>query len=128
MTLFLDTSALVKRYIEEGTSSIVSSLMEEDAAWAASSICWAETRMALHRAGFGIDQPELFGVEWEQFDAVPVDGVCLARAAEIGCDHRIRTLDAVHLAAAQTLPPPLSFLTFDERQREAAVALGLEVV
>jgi hypothetical protein len=56
---------------------------------------------------------------------VPVDDLCLARAVEIGCEHRVRTLDAVHLAAAERLPPPVRFLTFDARQGGAAQALGL---
>jgi predicted nucleic acid-binding protein len=41
----------------------------------------------------------------------------------------VRTLDALHLAAAQRVSAPgVSFLTFDLRQAQAARALGLTVV
>ena len=41
----------------------------------------------------------------------------------------MRTLDAIHLAAAQRVSEPgVSFLTFDLRQAQAARALGLTVV
>jgi hypothetical protein len=46
----------------------------------------------------------------------------------VGCSERIRTLDALHLAAADRLPRPVTFLTFDGRQGQAGRSLGLEVV
>ena len=36
-------------------------------------------------------------------------------------------LDAVHLAAADRLPAPVTFLTFDPSQIPVALALGLQV-
>ena len=66
--------------------------------------------------------------DWEHFTVVPVDDLCLARSREIGCAQRIRTLDAIHIAAAERLPAPARFLTFDLRQHEAAAALGLDVM
>jgi uncharacterized protein len=41
----------------------------------------------------------------------------------------VKTLDALHLAAAQRVGgPELTFVTFDERQAEAARSLGWTVV
>jgi len=40
----------------------------------------------------------------------------------------LRTVDALHLAAADRLPPPVRFVTFDPRQIPVALALGLDVV
>lgn len=41
----------------------------------------------------------------------------------------VRTLDALHLAAAQRISAPgVGFLTFDVRQTQAARALGLTVL
>jgi predicted nucleic acid-binding protein len=41
----------------------------------------------------------------------------------------VRTLDALHLAAAQRVGgPAMPFLTFDLRQAQAARSLGLTVV
>lgn len=52
-------------------------------------------------------------------------GAC--RAAEIGCSHDVRTLDAIHLAADR-LPRPYAFLTFDRRQAAAARQMDIDVI
>jgi predicted nucleic acid-binding protein len=65
--------------------------------------------------------------DWDRFAVVPVDAACLSLAGELGCEHRVRTLDAIHLAAAMRLPGPVTFLSFDRQQAEAAGRLGLHV-
>lgn len=130
--LFLDTSALVKRYVAEEETDQVLDLMERDREWCASALCFAETQVTLCHVGF--DQATVTGLsgalelDWDRFFVVPVDEACLTEAADIGCQRRVRTLDAIHLAAAARLPADVSFFSFDERQREAARALGLDVV
>jgi hypothetical protein len=47
---------------------------------------------------------------------------------EVGATFRIRSVDAIHLAAADRLPRPVRYLTFDRRQIPAAAGLGFEVV
>ncbi len=130
--LFLDSSALVKRYVAEEGTTAVAAAMEEDLAWTASALARAETEVTLcHRR---IDPVALvqvrqnLSVDWEQFQVIPVDAACLALAIELGCAHRVRTLDAIHLAAAARLPRRVRFLTFDGRQADAARAMGFEVV
>jgi predicted nucleic acid-binding protein len=59
---------------------------------------------------------------------VPLDDRCLARAVEIGATFGVRVADAIHLAAADRLPAPVRYLTFERRQIPAAAALGFEVV
>jgi uncharacterized protein len=129
--LVLDTSALVKRYVLEEGRDLVLDRMEEDPEWAASAVSLAEARIAFCRVA--PDEPterrladELLE-DWEEFHVVPVDEACLARAVEIGCEYEIRTLDAVHLAAADRLPRPVAFLTFGARQAAAGRELGLTV-
>lgn len=62
---------------------------------------------------------------------IAVDGIPAAEIgpvpARIGCDHAIQTLAALHLAAMERLPPPLTLLTFDRRQADAASSIGLAV-
>ena len=58
----------------------------------------------------------------------PLDDRCLARAVEIGATYGVRIVDAIHLAAADRLPGPVRYLTFDRHQIPAADALGFEVV
>ena len=65
--------------------------------------------------------------DWERINVVPVDQVCLDRAAEIGRTQPVRTVDAIHLAAADRLPKPVTFCTFDPRQIPVALALGFNV-
>jgi len=114
--------------VVEQESERVLELMESDQQWCASALCLAEARVTLCHLGFdGTTEQALIDElleDWEEFNVVPVDDACLARAAEIGCDHRVRTLDAIHLSAAERLPRPVFFLTFDARQAAVARELG----
>jgi len=130
--IFLDTSALLKRYVEEPGSDVVGRLMADDPDWAASALARTETRVSLcHRGqegGIDSDAQQQLARDWDRFLSVPIDTACLASAQEIGCDHRVGTLDAIHLAAAMRLPADVRFLSFDQRQVEAALKLGLQVL
>jgi uncharacterized protein len=129
--IFVDTSALVKRYLNETGSRTVMALMDGDGAWSAASIALAESEITLcQRAGresMFAPLVEALRREWPRFAIVPVDESCLARAREIGCQFGTRTMDSIHLAAADRLPRPLTFVTFDRRQAAAAAGMGLLV-
>jgi predicted nucleic acid-binding protein len=129
--LFLDTSALVKRYVDEEDTAFVLRRMDEDPDWVASSIARTETEITLCRLGFDPDRTatpwQRLRDDWERCHVVPVDPACLDGAAGIGCRHQVRTLDALHLAAADRLPRPLVMMTFDRRQADAARAMGFVV-
>jgi predicted nucleic acid-binding protein len=129
--LFLDTSALVKRYVEEEGTQLVLQRMERDSDWVVSAVARAEAEITLCRLGFvpedGADVWRRLRDDWQRCHVVPIDPACLERAGEIGCRHEVRTLDALHLAAADRLPRPLVMLTFDRRQAAAARAMDLAV-
>ena len=129
--IFLDTSALVKRYINENGSRAVMALMDADAQWTASAITLTESEIAFckraERETMLAPLLDALRREWQQFAIVPVDDSCLARAREIGCQFGTRTMDSIHLAAADRLPRPLTFVTFDRRQAAAAAGMGLLV-
>jgi uncharacterized protein len=129
--LFLDTSALLKRYVEEDGTALVLRRMSEDLEWVVSAVARTEAEISLCRLGFdaSVDAAATSGLgeDWEHCHVVPMDLACLARAAELGCRYDVRTLDALHLAAADRLPQPLVMLTFDRRQADAARAMGLTV-
>ena len=58
-----------------------------------------------------------------------VDRTIAALAAALEPPHKLRTLDAIHLATALALRSELdAFVTYDDRLAEAARALGLPVV
>ena len=129
--LFLDTSALVKRYVAEEGTELVLTRMLDDTEWVVSALARSEATIALCRLGFTRDEGDevwqRLREDWERCNVVPVDPACLERAAEIGCEFEIRTLDALHLAAADRLPRPLVMLTFDRRQADAARSMDIVV-
>jgi len=131
VTLFLDTSALLKRYVQEPGTAVVIDAMAEDGAWTASAIARAEAELALCHLiadeDRRLDAVGRLRRDWERFFVVPLDHECLEQAVKIGCEHRVRTLDALHLGAAARLPAPVTMLTFDARQAAAASAMGLIV-
>jgi predicted nucleic acid-binding protein len=70
-----------------------------------------------------------FAADLESISIIELDEVTCESAAMIAEATGVRTLDALHLAAAQRIAAPgVSFLTFDLRQAQAARALGLAVV
>jgi predicted nucleic acid-binding protein len=129
--LFLDTSALIKRYIAEPGSELVIELMGGDTSWAASALAQLETQVTLCHLGLdNTTESELQArarIDWERFVVVSLATPMIERAVDIACGHRLRTLDSIHLAAAAQLPRPLTFLTFDRQQAVAARTLGFEV-
>ena len=131
MTLFVDTSALVRRYVQGPGRDLVAAAMADDDMWCASALCRSETLLALHRLAVTPGQHErMWGRlrdDWDAFVVVPVDERCLAHAVELGATYGLRTVDAVHLAAADRLPRPATYLTFDHRQIPAAAGLGFDV-
>ncbi len=128
----MDTSALVRRYLQDRHRSIVLEAMAVDDPWCASALVRTEAQLALHRAAVtGRQQVDLWRAlrdEWDAFWIVPLDERCLARAVEIGASYGIRLVDAIHLAAADRLPGPVRYLTFDRQQIPAADSLGFEVI
>jgi predicted nucleic acid-binding protein len=132
MTLAIDTSALVKRYLREPGRDLVIEAMDADPQWCASALTRTEVLVALHRSSVSRRQQQAlwstFRDDWDAMVVIPVDDRCLGRAVEIGAGFGIRTVDAIHLAAADRLPRPARYLTFDRRQIPAAASLGLEVV
>jgi hypothetical protein len=131
VTLFVDTSALVRRYVHGPGRDLVLDAMGADPEWCASALARSEALLALHRLAVTQRQHErMWGRlrdDWDAFVVVPVDDRCLAQAVELGATFGLRTVDAVHLAAADRLPRPATYLTFARRQIPAAAGLGFEV-
>ena len=131
MTVALDSSALLKRSLSEPGHDLVNQYLQADSVWCASVLARTEVQLALHRVASGpTEQQRLwsaFREDWGRVAVVPIDERCLARAVEIGATFQLGTVDALHLAAADRLPQPLTYLTFDSHQIPAALGLGFEV-
>jgi predicted nucleic acid-binding protein len=130
--LALDSSALLRRYVPDPDRSLVLEEMGRATVWCAAALARTEVLLGLHRmamAPFQHDQLwRAARVDWDAFHVVPVDGRCLSHAADIGATFGLGLIDAIHLAAADRLPRPVRYLTFDRRQMPAAAELGLELV
>lgn len=128
----LDTSALLRRYLGDRDRRLVIDAMDGADEWAASSLARAELQIALHHAAPSARvQRELWSLvrdDWEAIWEIPVDGRCLARAAEIGSRYGMAVADAIHVAAADRLPRPATFVTFERQQIPAAADLGFQVI
>ncbi len=132
MSLYVDASALVRRYLHDRHRPLVLDAMGEAGEWCTSALTRTEAQLVLHRASVSARQQRaLRGAlrdEWEACWVVPLDDRCTARAVEIGATYGLRTVDAIHLAAADRLPGPVRYLTLERQQIPAADALGFEVV
>ena len=131
MTLALDTTGLLARYLEGPTHAVARRAMADDDDWCASALVLTEALMLMDRLGLDGERADqlrrALRDDWERCAVVPVDRPCLDRAAELGRTQPIRTVDALHLAAADRLPRPVTFLTFDPAQIPVALALGFAV-
>ena len=132
MTLYVDSSALLKRYVEEPDSPAADLFLGGDTALLTGRHTIVEVRRTLARL---VAQGDLaaarsaFAQDLRSFSIVELDEVTCETAAAIAELTGARTLDALHLAAAQRIAAPgVSFLTFDLRQAQAARSLGLAVV
>jgi uncharacterized protein len=131
VTLALDTTALVARYLTGPHRDVALAAMAADGDWCASALALREALVLAERVPEdGYERRALQGAlhdDWARLHVVPVDDRCLDRAAELGRLHPVRSADAIHLAAADRLPRPVTYCTFDPAQIPVALALGLDV-
>lgn len=128
MTAYVESSGLVKRYVAEEGSDLLESAMDRADALAICRIGFVETARAIGLAGDEQDVKK-FEAEWEWFDVIDVDQALAERAAALALSHGLRTLDALHLAAALELESgDVTFVTWDRRLHQAACAEGLTVL
>lgn len=125
MTLYLDASALVKRYVEEDGSDDVLRAMDAAAGWSMCRIGFVETVRAVALAG-GREAIATIEDDWLAFDVIELDRRLAGHAAELAVTTELRSLDAMHLAAALVLPAEdLTVATWDVRLHRAARGHGL---
>ena len=100
MTLYVDTSALVRRYLHDRHRPMVLDAMAVDEPWCASALVRTEAQLALHRAsGSARQQTTLWRAlrdEWDAFWVVPLDDRCMARAVELGAVGEAYLTELVH--------------------------------
>jgi len=131
MTLYVDTSALLKRYVDERDSDVAEELMATDPVLVTSRLTEIEVRRNLARlldAEAALAAKQSFATDIDAFALVGLDATTCNAAARIAEQTLCRSLDAVHLAAAQRAGAATTVLTFDIRQAQAARSMGLAVI
>ena len=137
MTLYLDTSSLVKLYVAEPGSDAVRKLVDAASVVATSSIAYTETRAAMARrrwertlrpAAFA-SAKKTFEAEWPKYFVVDVTLALCRQAAEFAERYRLRAYDSVHLAAFAEVAREAGvrdtrFSSFDHPLNRAAKSLG----
>lgn len=140
MMLYCDTSALIKRYIEEDGTDMVDALWEKSSGIATSTVAFAEALAAFsrrHREGLlsikeyhaAVDK---FKDDYGFLILVPIDHVLNHTIETIIKRHPLRGLDAIHLASALIFAKLedniLEFACFDRTLNEAARKEGLRPI
>jgi predicted nucleic acid-binding protein len=131
VTLYVDSSALLKRYVDEHDSDAAVQLMAADPVVVTSRITEIEVRRNLARllTGSALDNTRRqFAVDLDAFALMSVDATVCNDAARIAEQTLCRSLDAVHVASALRAGASTVLLTFDIRQASTARSMGLTVV
>jgi len=128
LKLYLDSSALVKRYVAEAGSDEVRVAMAEAEKVTSCRLAFVETVRAVGLRT-GTQGVLRFKNEWRDVNVVEIDQGLAERAAEIALATELRALDAIHLAAALSLSVgrPV-FATWDARLHRAAREHGLRTL
>jgi hypothetical protein len=123
---YLDASAFVKLIVAEPESVALRDRLRRWPDQVSATLLRTETARALRRSG----NAHLLGKARRLFGSVHLvrlDEPMLDRAGDLG-PANLRSLDAIHLAAALSIGPDLDvLLTYDDRLGEASVAQGLHV-
>jgi predicted nucleic acid-binding protein len=138
--LYLDTSALVKIYVQETRSADVRENAKQAEGLATSRIAYAEARAAFarKRREHGLSRADYRSVvddldqDWDDYFIVDVSEGLVRAAGSLAENHALRGADAIHLASAMTLGKHMGesvmFMCFDGRLASAARKEDLRVL
>jgi predicted nucleic acid-binding protein len=138
MILYLDASALVKRYFREPYSDEILAKWKSATQIVTSFVAYAETMASMYRKKREADLGDTligeiaasFHRDWESFIRVEVNGELNEYIDRVVEGYPLRGFDAIHLASAmvihERLPEDFVFACFDDRLASAAQSEGLE--
>jgi predicted nucleic acid-binding protein len=139
LTLYLDSSALAKLFLEESGRDVVSKAVEGAGIRATSRLSYVECGDAFARAHREGRAPkgqlsrmiDALDEAWRDIAVVELDERVAGRAVAIARERPVRASDAIHLASALAVASgvgDLMFACFDRRLWETAGALGIDRV
>ena len=128
LPVYLDSSAIIKLIVREPETDALAAALERWPDRVSAALARVEVHRALRRAG----RPRAAHVQADAvLDAlvlIRLDEPVLARAASLA-DRQMRSLDAIHLAAALTIgDDPDALITYDVRLARLASQEGLTVL
>ena len=138
MILYLDTSSLVKLYVEEEASLKIETLVRSSEATATSIVSYAEARAAFARRfrekSFTSDEhdriKEFFDKDWRNYFILNLTQDMVKLAGNLAEKYALRGFDSIHLASALILQQEVStsvvFSCFDSKIEKAAMREGLD--
>lgn len=140
MILYLDTSALIKKYFQEVGSDEIISRWKEATGIVTSSVAYAETIASIHRkkreTKFNnaklVKILDTFRRDWNSFIRVDVTDDLNEWIDKMVSRYPLRGFDAIHLASAlivhDRLPEDYLFACFDKKLLLVAQTAGLETL
>lgn len=131
MTAYVDSSALLKRYLAESDSSTAVTLLNAHGDLFTSKVTLVEVRRGLATIQSERERQrmrDLFDTDISSMFLIDVTHDIINRAAELTEQISLRSLDALHVASAErSLGYNSLIITFDIRQGSAARLLGFDV-
>ena len=140
MIIYLDTSSLVKLYVEEIDSEKIKDVVNKAAAISTSKIAYAEARSAFARKqkedGFPLSVlrkvVEDFNKDWESYFVIEITDGLIRFAGDIAEKYLLRGFDSIHLASAVHLKNKINseiyFSSHDIRLNQSAEKEGIIVL
>lgn len=127
MQLYLDTSALTKMVVQERETGALQGFLElhRDDDMFAAALARTELIRSVVRRGTLDAVPHARRL-LSRIHLAPLTSRLLDEAALMP-PMTLRSLDALHLAAARTAPALRAIITYDDRLAEAAESLGMPV-
>jgi uncharacterized protein len=138
MIVYLDTSSLVKLYVEEESSAYVAELVQASKYVTTSLIAYTEARAAFARRyrekAFSQSQYRrlitFFDHDWDRYLTVRVTSDLVRMGGKLAEKHSLRGFDAIHLSSALTLQrelsSPITFSCFERRLQNASAVESLD--
>jgi len=125
--VYLDSSALVKLVVREPESDALRAFTALHPAAVTSALAVTEVRRAVGRLSPRRGLSDRARLVLDGVALLGMDQDILEKAASLA-PADLRTLDAIHIASALSLGGDLlAFVTYDDRQRDAARKAGLRV-
>ncbi len=125
--VYLDTSAIVKLVVAERETDALTEALDQWPDRVSAALAGVEVYRALRRINASASQYARAAAVLDGLVLLKIDDAVLAKAGSLE-GRELRSLDAIHLAAALTLgDEPAAFITYDARLARAAGRLSLPV-